>query len=233
MNLAGPPPAWPIYKYQPITTLTLSNLSKRKLWASPPSSFNDPFECRLQRTDSPKGLEQLRLGNPQLSHLNDEEFVTLTIAHFEQQFARWGIVCFSQRADDIMMWSHYANHHRGMCLAFSHTEKTPMEEAVYPVEYIDHYPALRVDQIWHGEGLARVLHAKYSGWRYECELRRITVDRVGLQEYPGHLSSVVFGLRTSDADQDLVRKIVGTDDTVEFLKASLDPMEYKMNIVPA
>src|ERR1017187_1509632 len=102
MNLAGPPPAWPIYKYQPITTLTLSNLSKRKLWASPPSSFNDPFECRLQRTDSPRGLEQLRLDNPQLSHLKDEAFVSLAIAQFEQQFAKWGIVCFSQRADDIM-----------------------------------------------------------------------------------------------------------------------------------
>lgn len=233
MNLTGPPPTWPIYKYQPITTVTLSNLSKRKLWASSPSAFNDPFEFRLQRTNSPKGLDQLRLENPQLRHLKDEDLVELAIATYEQQIAKWGVMCFSQCGDDIMMWSHYADHHRGICIGFSHTEKTPIEEAVYPVEYTDDYPALRFDQIWHGEGLARVLHAKYSGWKYERELRRITVDRIGLQEYPGHLSSVIFGLRTSDADQDLVRRVVATDGTVEFVKISLDPVRYKLNMVPA
>src|SRR4051812_16676346 len=101
MNLTGPPPEWPIYKYQPITTVTLSNLSRRMLWASHPGDFNDPFEFRLQRTGSPTGLKQLRLDNPKLRHLSDEEFVALAIDHFEQQFVRWGIVCFSQRPDDI------------------------------------------------------------------------------------------------------------------------------------
>ena len=112
VNLAGPPAAWPIYKYQPITTLR-SAIFLNESSGPPPSAFNDPFECRLQRADSPQRLEQLRLDNPQLSHLKDEAFVALAIAQFEQQFAKWGIVCFSHRADDIMMWSHYAYHHRG------------------------------------------------------------------------------------------------------------------------
>ncbi|HUJ50337.1 MAG TPA: DUF2971 domain-containing protein [Bryobacteraceae bacterium] len=231
MNLDGPPPSWPIFKYQPITTVTLSNLSERKLWASPAAAFNDPFECRLQRTSTPLGIERLRSENPHMAAMSDEALVLLAIDRYEQEFARFGIICFSQQADSILMWSHYGDHHRGMCLGFSHDEKTPLEQAIYPVEYTDEYPELRFDQIWHGEGLARVLHAKHSGWRYECELRQIMFDRTGLQDYPGRLTSVIFGLRTSKADEDLVRKLVG--GAVKFQRVSLDPLRYKIVITPA
>jgi hypothetical protein len=55
--------------------------------------------------------------NRDSSDAYDEVLVERAIATFEQQFNKWGVVCFS------------------------HTEKTLFEEGVYPVEYTDDYPA--------------------------------------------------------------------------------------------
>lgn len=233
MNLDGPHPTWPIYKYQPINGNTLGNLAQGKLWASPPSAFNDPFECRLQRADQSDSLSHLRAQNPNLASQSDKELIQMAIARYEKEFAKLGIICFSQLPDNILMWSHYTDHHRGICLGFADSPATPIERAVYPVEYTDDYPALRFDRVWHGDGLARILHAKYSGWKYECELRTMNFDRTGLLDYPAPLTTIIFGLRTTQSDQHLIRTVAAAETSISFMKVTLDPEQYKLHIIPA
>jgi hypothetical protein len=130
MILDGPHPTWPIYKYQPINGHTLGNLAQGKLWASPPSAFNDPFECRLQRADQSDSLSHLRAQNPNLASQSDKELIQMAIARYEQEFTKFGIICFSQHPDNILMWSHYTDHHRGICLGFADSQATPIERGV-------------------------------------------------------------------------------------------------------
>jgi hypothetical protein len=224
-----PEAMWPIYKYQAINTQTLGNLAARKLWASSPTAFNDPFECRLQRAKSPGGIDALRHQNPHLANLSDDQLVEST---FETQFKAWGIICFARSPDNILMWSHYADHHRGICMGFSDS-KPPMERGIYPVEYSETYPELTFDRVWHREGLSRVLYTKHAGWSYEDELRNITIEGNRLLEYPGALSRIIFGLRTSAAEEELVRTMVGGNSGIEFMRVVLEATSYGLRIVAA
>ena len=38
---------------------------------------------------------------------------------FEKANAHHGVICFSGRWDSVLMWSHYANYHKGFCLGFN------------------------------------------------------------------------------------------------------------------
>jgi hypothetical protein len=228
------PADWPIYKYQPITKQSLANLARRQLWAAPPSAFNDPFECRLQRADSPAGLSTLRRENPHMAHLTDDAFARKAIEAFEGQFANMGIVCFAQRLDNIQMWSHYADHHRGICLGFGR-EQPAKDTAVYRVIYTDDYPPLTFERTWHTNGLARVLYAKHSGWAYERELRMIRVidppDANRLADYPAPLCHVVFGLRTPESDKELVRSILRDESGVAYSQVQLEDTRFGLRTI--
>lgn len=129
-----------IYKYQAIKPEYLPNLADRKLWASRPLDFNDPFEFRLQRVQKPRGLEQLRQQNPHFAHLADADLVRLAIAQYEK-VRTMGVICFTKLPNNILMWSHYADRHRGLCLGFS-IDKPLGELGIYPVEYSETYPPL-------------------------------------------------------------------------------------------
>jgi len=221
---------WRLYKYQPITEQTLGNLARRKLWASCPSAFSDPFEFRLQRVANPPGIAELRTQNPHLDSLSDAEFLDGAITEFERTISSSGVVCFAQEPNETLMWSHYADRHRGMCLGFS--GETALEEvAVYPVEYSDDYPELTFKQIWHRNGLARVLWTKHSKWSYEKEFRLIRIEGNQLIDYPGSLTRVIFGLRTSASDQQAIRKVLATESAVEYFKVVQDPAAYELHVV--
>lgn len=51
-----------------------------------------------------------------------------------------GVLCLSERPDDILLWSHYADNHSGLCLEFdvaSHPQTFPR---LNPVVYQSRYP---------------------------------------------------------------------------------------------
>ena len=45
-----------------------------------------------------------------------------------------GIFCLSERSDDILMWSHYSNGHRGVCLQFNLLNSELIEYCI-PIKY--------------------------------------------------------------------------------------------------
>jgi len=156
---------WQLYKYQAVNKMVLSNLAHRKLWASSPSAFNDPFEFRLQRTNDARGLEKLRNQNPHLTYLNDAELTKLAIENYESNIRSWGVICFTKVPDDILMWSHYADSHRGICLGFCGRDKAQdlNDVGLYPVVYTEEYPELDFSEIWSKDGLAKILWTKHVG----------------------------------------------------------------------
>lgn len=49
-----------------------------------------------------------------------------------------GIYCFTKSEDNILMWSHYANEHKGICLEFDHSDPDLFTAA--KVNYCCDYP---------------------------------------------------------------------------------------------
>jgi hypothetical protein len=215
-----------LYRYHAVTKTVLGNLAAGKVWASQPSAFNDPFEFRLKRSDKAIGVDQLRSENSHLSNVSDIGIVELAAARFEEEIQKMGVVCYTSVPDSLLMWAHYASDHRGICVEYTF-DRELSDAAVYPVEYTDSYPELNFQDIWHREGLARVLWAKSRHWAYEQEYRSIVVEGNKLCDLPGRLTKVLFGLRTTLADRDLVQSVI-PDASVEYQRAELHPEKYAL-----
>lgn len=68
---------------------------------TPPGYLSDPFECRL--------AFQTTTDDEQDKHIRSwRQWVSL----------EWGILCLTRRPDNLVMWTHYAEAHRGFLLEF-------------------------------------------------------------------------------------------------------------------
>ena len=81
------------------------------------------------------------------------------------------IGCFSSIKDNMLMWSHYANYHRGICIAYDYNYKNH-GKLLYPVSYQQEFGDVQEAKL-----------IKHSGWSYEHEWRIIlTEDMIRVYE---------------------------------------------------
>lgn len=84
---------------------------------------------------------------------------------------RDGVICFSKSYDDPVLWSHYADHQRGVALAF----EIP-DDLMIPVHYQPECFRSDVDAAMQRGGFAEsdlkaFIAAKFTSWEYEKEIR--------------------------------------------------------------
>lgn len=114
-----------------------------------------------------------------------------------------GIVSFAERATCPLMWSHYGDQHKGLCIGYS--IPADVTASVRKVEYdggrLVHASSVAAmiegDENARREVDAAVLFRKAPNWRYEREWR-LTGPR-GLQDSSLELEEVIFGIRCSPA----------------------------------
>jgi hypothetical protein len=122
----------------------LSNLRHRRLKIATFNDLNDPFELWAVAQPNPA----LRLGLRRWK---------------EQIAAAYGVLCFSKTWDNPVLWSHYADRHRGMALGFDVDS-----DMVREVTYAERRPRFnRVDELT----LHKLLYTKQRDWQYEKEVR--------------------------------------------------------------
>ncbi|WP_416140473.1 DUF2971 domain-containing protein [Halomonas sp. HK25] len=79
---------------------------------SQPAVLNDPFEASFCR----ESLEELA------SHFDDSmaqdpEFGNLSFSQYiEMRMHNIGVICFSENKENLLMWAHYANEHKGLAV---------------------------------------------------------------------------------------------------------------------
>jgi hypothetical protein len=144
------------YKYRTINKYSLEILENDVVYFSKYTDFNDPFELSTPFPNLAKmytrASEQLDIlhkngifsaanyhalkntceriikkGNPEL----DKTHKTI-----RNKMNRTGIYSLSKVNDEILMWSHYADNHRGFCIGFEnlHLSTTPQVKQL-PVNY--------------------------------------------------------------------------------------------------
>ena len=154
----------------------------------------------------------------------------------EKNIHNIGVECFSETNENLLMWSHYAQHHRGFVLQFDLAKDIQTLLRASKVEYLDKYPVWDVGEITH-EDIRPVLLRKHPGWSYEQEWRIVVPNgaRTSLKFKPDALMGLTFGCRADLDFKKRVRKILEIRASKSFpplkiYEAVKHPREYKVTI---
>jgi hypothetical protein len=230
-----------LYKYcgthrsdfpSPVETL----LTQGRMFFPSPADFNDPFDCRFRMTFRASPLKRQRYARELVREKAPHDMPR----HVRKEIARQGsnseayhraadrfvdrinrtvgVLCLSAQRDNIVMWSHYAERHKGICLEFRRAGDLSYALAV---NYSDEYPVINFFQIETkfrvgGDDAARAAQKEFvdliyltkaKEWKYEDEWRLVDPLRGrGLHDLaPGLLSGVIFGCRSTEEDRRKVR----------------------------
>ena len=119
----------------------------------------------------------------------------------EQREKNVGMCCFSEYPDNILMWSHYANNHTGICLKFFNNSNAFFKYA-QKVHYSRKYPKKNYFSVNDNNYYKYSLLTKAVQWKYEKEWRLIITEREKHKKYifPIELlDGIIFGC---NANQD-------------------------------
>jgi hypothetical protein len=127
-------------------------------------------------------IESGRLKVSRINELNDPfEFLPADISNEKHKRAlrRWkeernkdfGLICFSEEWSNLLLWSHYADKHRGIALGFDVAEQDIFRVS-YESKRFEIPFCCKTKQIIGGEEvLEALLSTKSVDWKYEAEHR--------------------------------------------------------------
>ena len=220
-----------LYKYGRINEYSEQLFSSATIWQASAAALNDPFECTpsFVFTHDPVKISAqlvrvLRKNNPCFSdaaildlangiylegrHLNPDMWRALRDDLIDVYRNKVGLYCLTERRDSILMWSHYADEHKGYCLEFEATDYSPVFGTAQQVSYSDAYPEIDFYGSSAFEKVRLSFLTKFTDWSYEKEWRIFDHDGgPGSRQYPSELlKSITFGIRMEDKHKAFIRK---------------------------
>lgn len=233
----------PIYKYFCVNENTKDSLKEAYLWLSSPTTFNDPFDTWTEFVSFNPSAQQINemgeRASLQFQREQFDNFVTSRPDQFRQAFYQAlrgtvetrGVCCFSKNNESILMWSHYADRHRGLCLGFDPNESRLDLMPAFDVRYtLDFQPVNYFSM--SREALIFMHITKSVEWQYEKEVR-ILRDRVGRMPFKREaLREVIFGCRIDQSAKDDIIDIVENNyKGVVFKQAKMIPGKFGLEFI--
>lgn len=153
-----------------------------------------------------------------------------------EEIARRRMYCLTPCPDSTLMWSHYADNHRGICLEFS--KDNALIEKARPVRYRKTYPEWTPTTA--ADGPLDLVLTKSSDWAYEREFRIMgsLVDGVPtrLEEElyvplpENALTGIILGCENRNRDE-ILEMIKTHAPGVGVRRAKRSPNHYSLSIV--
>ena len=212
-------------KFRCIDRNLLDSLVRGYIYFASPEQLNDPFDSQIDivkslelAIDRSKGkskekLKKLHAGQQQLNALNEK-------------LSKSGIFSCSHNKDsrslrEPLLWSHYADRHKGVCLVYNIPEQYILEEAMaaVPMDYKSN-PLINFFLTWSKSSkkltprefmdeLARkYLSIKDKCWSYEDEYRLIRENPGEFRIEKSFLKFVCYGLNTPNKDRNLIESVL-------------------------
>lgn len=238
-----------LYRYQPLTAYSLASLVNNTIWLAKPATFNDPFDCAIS-LDRQKyeqsvlhavsvAMERAKPEGLKPEHLydiwpGDREAFEQFRSQLSEMIQNMGICSFSATSNHLLMWSHYADHHRGFCVEYDNREGTGLRQYAREVRYEDSVPSLTsadfappdndaaIDALWL---------TKAKCWLYEEEWRVMMHE--GNKPYlaPSAIASVIFGARMPEQDRNMISRALRHQPNIEFKEARLKEGQFSIEVV--
>jgi hypothetical protein len=253
-----------VYKY--LHSDRIDVLENRRIRFTQPSALNDPFECfpdlslykakKCQELkESAERKELSRFGeidagvNASLFDIGEK-----LISQISKYFV---FLSLSKRRVNLLMWSHYAQDHKGFVVGFERdcrmfNPNSLSDFGLTDIEYSQEKWGLPED------GLSSMTEAeidlanqkwfflKRQEWEYEAEVRLMTrVDRADetlpvendepihlVRFEPAMVREVIFGYRTKQPLRKKIEKIARSFPSAQLYESKLDSKFFGLDIEP-
>ena len=189
------------YKYCCVNDYTISNIIESSIYMSSPDDFNDPYDSAICNDFTGwlgddlvyKGFFESLKKN--ILELRSETFIS----------------CFSERWTSMLMWSHYADFHRGICIQYDFSLKHRIKDDTI---FLDIHPVVYSNNIYtisnERYNLQASVFVKAKDWMYEKEWRIIGHSKTKkpyIMKVTTPINSILLGCRISDYDRDTLCKL--------------------------
>lgn len=248
------------YKYRSLDGNALAFVERTichdEIWLPAPSTFNDPFDCHptfnleatvdemapvyasVLRRHNPEWTDQKCLeaakdlaANPVQSPASQEVLDFIQQGHVDEIKNRIGVLCLSENPNSSLMWAHYADSHRGVCLRFDGF--FPFFAEAQKVDYLPQRRRINPFRDKQMEAMEAALLNKCEDWKYEAEWRIVKYENgSGAYSFPTEsLTGLIFGARISPHHESSIRQwAAGRDSPLQFFRARPSVGTYEIQI---
>ncbi len=230
-----------IYKYLSFNDKSLAIFINCELYFADAESFNDPFDTQLNLYEALRAFiaERQEFEPPEPE---DDLNIKRICEDAKAELKKTGILSMSEVDNEILMWSHYADQHKGFCIGFSQvglsddfgTVKHPAE---YDVQYDESKPFsslfkryersnYRPFKFLDADVYQILIQYKHENWHYEKEIRFL-YPKIGPVEFnPINLKTVSYGIRTPSYHKKTLNNLIKSKSKFNHIK------QYQMKRVP-
>ncbi|GEM_PF-1344360 len=191
-----------LYKYHSINPYLTELIEKRSFWASRASLLNDHYDSSFDLTK--EFIQKVYLDEIKADQLINQNITPeqleiakeILLSAFDEKLLReWQnsyrssirVCCFTTNPISELMWAHYADSAKGVCLKFSFDKKSEFKRKIIPVVYTNRTILVKdkIDRF-------KALFKKRKVWKYEGEWR-ILGDEEKIPFAKTDLIGVIFG----------------------------------------
>jgi hypothetical protein len=153
--------------YFTLGEFAISDIALRRIKVSRFQDLNDPFELLavdIGERDARAPIRDAR------NRMNE----------------RKGLICFSRAWKNPLLWGHYADKHRGVCLGFDVPDDS-VKEVIYAKRPLKIAVSSRTGRPkLTAKDIKRLQRTKFVGWKYEDEVRYFVELKEVVAEGPLH-----------------------------------------------
>ena len=204
-------------------------LSEGIIYLASPAQFNDPFDCKIfpnfkmskifllkwaeqfYRKNEPKKSRSER--RKQAREKCKSSYVKKRIKNIPNFFNTYmDTYSLSVDKNNLLLWSHYANSHRGFCIEFD----SNFANAV-PVNYTNEYPNVKFEELSKSKFGELIFCTKAELWQKENEWRVIE-EELGQSSYSNrsrymqvadeYIKSIILGYKICDKHKTFIQECI-------------------------
>ena len=186
----------PLFKYSGFSKYAIKNLLTNSFSLSLIATFNDCYDSRLsfgdiqqranEEYEADKSIAIAAGCEPVISIEQWQKHLTEEQKAYADFCSDSHCICFSETNTSTLMWSHYSDNNRGICVEynFESIKDNPLYFCLFPVCYteapISVYDFLRRSQESYSIELGVLISVlnKATCWKYEKEWRLVLLNEV-------------------------------------------------------
>ena len=250
-----------LYKYKAKNAFTMKLFSDGELYFPSIGQLNDPFEGSIPYVFDQRELTSeniflfmykiAKYGHPDWTEKQINEYVSeeqkkgllFDDKHLQQQNKEtvedvenlFGILSLTTNRNNFLMWSHYTESHKGICIGFDVNKVNDIVSGTLgPVIYDDKLPIKHLNNKVT-EFIKGLLFTKSNVWEYEDEYRltKMGASRTSIKIPLDAIVEVTIGCKMEQKEKDeIIRVIKDKIPTCKIYEASLSKTKFELDINP-